>query len=122
MKTYPLYLNGDWFVSSPFQKVVNPANGDVIAQFSTIDRARVARAMSDAHAAFPGWKKLTGKIRGDFLLAIAEEIDRRSQEIARLITMENGKPLPQSSGEVAMSIDHLRWFAEEARRAYGRIV
>src|SRR5262249_25392366 len=122
MKTYPLYLNGDWYVSSPFQNVVNPANGEVIAQISTVDRARVARAINDAHAAFAGWRKLTGKIRGDFLLAIAEELDGRSQEIARLITIENGKPLAQSSGEVAMAVDHLRWFAEEARRAYGRIV
>src|SRR5262249_46015425 len=121
MKTYPLYLNGDWYVSSPFQNVVNPANGEVIAQISTVDRARVARAINDAHAAFAGWRKLTGKIRGDFLLAIAEELDGRSQEIARLITIENGKPLAQSSGEVAMAVDHLRWFAEEARRAYGRI-
>ncbi|MGH9842596.1 MAG: NAD-dependent succinate-semialdehyde dehydrogenase [Blastocatellia bacterium] len=122
MKTYPLYLNGDWYVSSPFQQVVNPANGEAIAQVSTVDRAHVAKAVGDAHAAFPVWKKLTGKTRGDFLLAIAEEVDGRSQEIARLITLENGKPLQQSAGEVAMSVDHLRWFAEEARRAYGRIV
>jgi succinate-semialdehyde dehydrogenase/glutarate-semialdehyde dehydrogenase len=122
MKTYPLYLNGDWYISSPFQQVINPATGEAVAQVSTVDRARVARAVSDAHAAFPAWKKLTGKTRGDFLLAIAEQIDGRSQEIARLITLENGKPLGQSAGEVAMTVDHLRWFAEEARRAYGRIV
>ncbi|MDX2031140.1 MAG: NAD-dependent succinate-semialdehyde dehydrogenase [Blastocatellia bacterium] len=117
-----MYLNGDWLVSSPFESVVNPATGEEIAQVSTIGRERVAQAIADAHAAFSGWKKLTGKTRGDFLLAIAEEVENRSQEIARLITLENGKPLGQSAGEVAMSVDHLRWFAEEARRAYGRVV
>jgi succinate-semialdehyde dehydrogenase / glutarate-semialdehyde dehydrogenase len=49
-------------------------------------------------------------------------VERRGEEIARTITLENGKPLAQSKGEVAMTIDHLGWFAEEARRAYGRIV
>ncbi|MEP7342219.1 MAG: NAD-dependent succinate-semialdehyde dehydrogenase [Acidobacteriota bacterium] len=122
MKTYPLYLNGDWLVSAPFQQVLNPANGELLAQVSTVDRARVALAVSDAHEAFKSWRKLTGKARADFLLAIADALEDNRQEIARTITLENGKPLQQSFGEVAMTVDHLRWFAEEARRAYGRIV
>lgn len=122
MKTYPLYLNGDWLVSSPFQPVINPANGETLGQISTVDRARVAEAINDAHEAFKSWRKLTGKSRGDFLLAIAAEVETRKDDIARAITLENGKPLAQSFGEVAMTVDHLRWFAEEARRAYGRII
>jgi succinate-semialdehyde dehydrogenase/glutarate-semialdehyde dehydrogenase len=122
MKTYPLYLNGDWHVSGPFQQVINPATGEALAQVSTVDRARVARAISDANEAFHGWRKLTGKARGMFLHAIADEIEDRSAELARTITLENGKPLAQSQGEVAMTVDHLHWFAEEARRAYGRVV
>ena len=122
MKTYPLYLNGEWAVSSPFQQVINPANGESLGQVSTVDRARVAEAVSHAHEAFKSWRKLTGKVRGDFLLAIAAEVEKHKDDIARTITLENGKPLPQSFGEVAMTVDHLRWFAEEARRAYGRII
>lgn len=122
MKTFPLYLNGDWHVSSPFQRIINPANGELLGQVSTVDRARVAEAISDAHEAFKSWRKLTGKTRGDFLLAIAAEVEKRKDDIARTITLENGKPLAQSFGEVAMTVDHLRWFAEEARRAYGRII
>ena len=122
MKTFPLYLNGDWHVSSPFQQIINPASGELLGQVSTVDRARVAEAINDAHEAFKSWRKLTGKARGDFLLAIAAEVEKRKGEIARTITLENGKPLPQSFGEVAMTVDHLRWFAEEARRAYGRII
>ena len=122
MKTFPLYLNGDWHVSSPFQQIINPASGELLGQVSTVDRVRVAEAIGDAHEAFKSWRKLTGKARGDFLLAIAAEVEKRKGEIARTITLENGKPLPQSFGEVAMTVDHLRWFAEEARRAYGRII
>lgn len=122
MKTYPLYLNNDWLVSAPFVQVINPANGETLAQVSTVDRSRVAQSIADAHEAFKSWRKLTGKARADFLLAIAEELEDRKQEVARTITLENGKPLQQSFGEVAMTVDHLRWFAEEARRAYGRVV
>jgi len=122
MKTYPLYLNGDWLVSAPFQQVVNPATGETIAQVSTVDRTRVAQAIGDASEAFKSWRNLTGKARGLFLHAIADEIEDRSAEIARTMTLENGKPLAQSQTEVAFAVDHLRWFAEEARRAYGRIV
>src|SRR5690242_20640373 len=107
MKTYPLYLNGDWHVSSPFQPIINPATGESIAQISTVDRARVADAIGDAHVAFKSWRRLTGKARADFLLAIAEELENRKQEIAQTITLENGKPLQQSFGEVAMTVDHL---------------
>lgn len=122
MKTYPLYLNGEWQISSPFSQVINPASGEVLGQVSTVDRSRVAQAISDAHEAFKSWRKLPGKSRADFLLAIAEEVEKRKDDIARTITLENGKPLQQSFGEVAMTVDHLRWFAEEARRAYGRII
>lgn len=122
MKTYPLYLNGDWHVAGPFQSVTNPAAGEIIAQVSTVDRARVAQAIADAHEAFKSWRRLTGKARADFLLAIAAEVETRKDDIAHTITLENGKPLPQSFGEVAMTVDHLRWFAEEARRAYGRMI
>jgi succinate-semialdehyde dehydrogenase/glutarate-semialdehyde dehydrogenase len=87
-----------------------------------VPRTVVAQAITDAHAALPAWRALTGKARGEFLRRIADELERRSGEVARTITLENGKPLAQSQGEVAMSVDHLRWFAEEARRVYGRIV
>jgi succinate-semialdehyde dehydrogenase / glutarate-semialdehyde dehydrogenase len=122
MKTYPLYLNGELVTTESTITVSNPATGEAFAKISAIDRARVGQALKDAHAAFKEWRKLTGKARGDFLHKIAAELERRRDEIARLITMENGKPLAQSLGEVGMTLDHLRWFAEEARRGYGRIV
>jgi len=118
----PLYLNGKWVESSAALDVVNPATGEVFARVGTIKRDVVAQALSDAAQAWPAWRKLSGKQRGTYLLKIAEVLGNRTEEIARTITLENGKPLAQSRGEVAMTIDHLRWFAAEAERAYGRIV
>lgn len=122
MKTYPLYLNGQWVTAEKAIRVVNPSTTEVFAEICTVERAKVAQAIKDAHAAFPAWRSLPGKARGAFLNKIADEVERRKDEIARVITQENGKPLAQSLGEMAMTVDHLRWFAEEAKRAYGRMV
>jgi len=122
MKNYPLYLNGEWIERKDTIEVLNPATNKAFAKISTIGREEVSKAIEDAHTAFHGWRKLTGKKRGEYLEKIADELEKRRDDIARIITTENGKPLAQSSGEVAMSVDHLRWFAGEARRTYGRIV
>ncbi|MDB6026032.1 MAG: NAD-dependent succinate-semialdehyde dehydrogenase [Verrucomicrobiales bacterium] len=122
MKTHPLYLNGEFVLSEKTISITNPGTGEVFAAMSTVDRARVAQAVKDAHAAFAGWRALTAKARGEFLHKIANELEQRRDEIARTITMENGKPFAQSQGEMALTIDHLRWFAEEGRRGYGRII
>jgi len=122
MKTYPLYLNGEFVQSEPAWNVINPANGEAFAKISTIDRGRLAQAIADAQAAFAGWRGLTAKARGEYLRRMAAELDRRREEIALLISSENGKPLAQSLGEIGMTVDHLQWFAEEGRRAYGRII
>jgi succinate-semialdehyde dehydrogenase / glutarate-semialdehyde dehydrogenase len=122
MRTYPLYLNGAFVQSEPAWDVVNPANEQSFARISTIDRAGLAQAIADAHAAFPSWRALTAKARGEYLRRIAAELERRRDEVARLISSENGKPLAQSLAEVAMAVDHLEWFAEEGRRPYGRVI
>jgi succinate-semialdehyde dehydrogenase/glutarate-semialdehyde dehydrogenase len=120
--TYPLYLNGQFESFPTTLAVINPATEEPFAEVCTTDRARLSLALEDAHRAFLQWRRLTGKARGAFLLKVADQVESRRDDIARIITLENGKPLAQSLGEVTMSVDHLRWFAEEARRAYGRIV
>src|SRR5256885_3431872 len=122
MKAYSGYLNGELTITDKVYEVRNPAKGEVLAKMSTVDRAAVAKAIQDAHAAFVVWRNLTGKQRGELLRQVANEVHRRRDEIARVITLENGKPLSQSEGEVTMTVDHLTWFAEEARRGYGRLV
>jgi len=121
-QTQPLYLNGAWTDGDGQIEVENPAKGETFASVATVSRNEVRRALSDAQAALPGWRETTALERGDFLLAVAELLQQRADQIARLITLENGKPFDQSKGEVAMSVDHLRWFAEQGRRAYGRMV
>lgn len=122
MKTHPVYLNGEFVVTEKTITVINPATGEAFAKMAAVDRGQVVQALKDGHVAFLGWRQLPGKARGEFLQKIATELEHRHDEIARTITMENGKPLAQSLGEVAMSVDHLRWFAEEAKRSYGRVI
>jgi succinate-semialdehyde dehydrogenase/glutarate-semialdehyde dehydrogenase len=122
MKIHPLYLNGEFVTTDKHFPVNNPATGQIVAQMSAIDLARLKQAIADAQTAFPAWRALTARARGEYLHKVAAELERRSDEIARTITLENGKPLAQSVGEVAMTADHLRWFAEEGRRGYGRVI
>lgn len=122
MKTYPVYLGGEFVTTDETIPVRNPATGELLGRMSVVGRDRVGQALEAAHQAFTSWRQVVGKTRGDQLLAIAAEVERRKDELARTITQENGKALSQSAGEVAMTVDHLRWFAEEARRGYGRVV
>jgi succinate-semialdehyde dehydrogenase/glutarate-semialdehyde dehydrogenase len=117
-----LYLDGQWHHGGTPLEVVNPATSEVFARVATVDRTGVREAIDRADAAWPGWRALSGKERGSHLHRIAQAIAQRADEIARTITLENGKPLAQARAEVGMTVDHLGWFAEEARRAYGRLV
>ena len=116
------YLNGRWAEPCNPLPVHNPATGELLARVGTVDRAGVRQTIADAAAAWPAWRQLSPKQRGEYLLRIAGALEHRNEEIARTITQENGKPLAQSRAEVALSIDHLRWFAAEGERAYGRVV
>ena len=86
MKTHPLYLNGEFIFTEKNIAVRNPATGQAFANISVLDRARVAQAITDAHAAFAGWRALTAKARGEFLHKIANELEKRRDEIARMIS------------------------------------
>src|SRR4051812_5867549 len=111
MRTYPLYLNGEFIQTKNAVTVTNPATGEPFARAATIERSGVAEAVTHAHTAFLEWRKVTPKKRGEWLTRIANELERRAEEVAGTITLENGKPLAQSLAETNMSIDHLRWFA-----------
>ncbi len=83
MKSYPVYLNGNWEVSESRLPVVNPASGEVFAEISTVTRTQVSEALTRGHEAFGRWRQVTGKGRGEMLERIAAELDRRREEIAR---------------------------------------
>ncbi len=116
------YLNGQWVEGGAEFDVVDPATSQAFARVSTINQAQLHEALDTAEKALPLWRSTTAKERGALLHRVADELVRRKGELAQTITRENGKPLAQSEGEVAMSEDHLRWFAEEGRRVYGRTV
>jgi succinate-semialdehyde dehydrogenase/glutarate-semialdehyde dehydrogenase len=121
-QTHKVYLDGKWVATSEEIHVTNPATGEKFASVSAVNRDHVRAALDTAKASFAAWRGLTAKERGTFLFRVADEVHKRADEIARIITLENGKPLAQSKGEMAMTEDHLRWFAEEGRRAYGRVI
>jgi len=116
------YIGGDWVHTKDQIEVIDPSSGKSFARVSSIQREHVMTALATAENAFSDWRQISALERGNFMRKVADELLRRRSEIARTITLENGKPLAQSEGEVAMSADHLYWFAEEARRVYGRSV
>ncbi len=117
-----LYLNGRWLEPHNPLAVIDPATTEVVARIGTVTREMVNQAIRDAAAAWPAWRGTPGRDRGRYLWSIADVLERRGDEIAHTITLENGKPLAQSRGEVAITIDHFRWFAGEAQRTYGHVV
>jgi succinate-semialdehyde dehydrogenase/glutarate-semialdehyde dehydrogenase len=120
--SYCSHVRGQWVKSDNDFEVVNPANAQPFARVSAIDRSQLKDALRCAEESLPAWRATTARERGLLLHRIADEIVRRKAEIARIITLENGKPLAQSEGELAMCEDQLRWFAEEGRRVYGRTI
>jgi succinate-semialdehyde dehydrogenase/glutarate-semialdehyde dehydrogenase len=99
--------------------VSDPATGRVIGTVPSVGRDEVARAIAAAEAAFPAWAAKTAAERANLLLEVAALIRADMEDLARLLTLEQGKPLAEARGEVAGSAAYLQWFAEEARRVYG---
>jgi succinate-semialdehyde dehydrogenase/glutarate-semialdehyde dehydrogenase len=121
-RVFSSYVGGEWIERSSELEVIDPATAAPCARVSTVDSSMIQEAFANAEAAFLVWRALTVKDRAAFLHRIADELIRRKAEFATIITRENGKPFAQSEGEVLMSEDHLRWFAEEAKRACGRLI
>jgi succinate-semialdehyde dehydrogenase/glutarate-semialdehyde dehydrogenase len=121
-RTFSSYIGGEWRHGGAELEVVDPATAEPFARVSTVGAAEIKEALDNAEKALPFWRGRTVKDRGALLHQVADELIRRKAEFAQVITRENGKPLAQSEGEVLMSEDHLRWFAEEAKHAYGRLI
>ena len=116
-----MYINGEWVHAdggATFD-VKNPADGSVVAKVANGAGPDIQRAVSAAHAAFREWSVLAPKDRGSILLKIQELMQDRRDELARLVTLENGKPYEEARKEVQFSLGYFGWFAEEARRMSG---
>lgn len=118
------YVDGRWCESLGGRRfeVLNPATGQVITQVPDMDGEDTCLAIAAAHAAQPAWAALTAKERSSKLYAWFERIMANQEELARIMTCEQGKPLAEAKGEVAYGASFIQWFAEEGKRAYGRTI
>lgn len=121
---YQLYIAGEFTDAAAGRKesVHNPATGEHVADFAFGNVTDALRAMDAAENAFSTWKKTTAYERAPMLHAVAGELRKHAEKIARTMSLENGKPLVESRAEVLGSAGWFEWFAEEAKRNYGRIV
>jgi succinate-semialdehyde dehydrogenase/glutarate-semialdehyde dehydrogenase len=104
------------------EPVINPATEAVLATLPHAEDSDLDEALQAAERAFHGWRKTSPKERGRVLKRGAELIRERIDQIAQVMTLEQGKPLAESRGELAYAADVIEWYAEEGRRAYGRII
>lgn len=118
------YVNGQWVnaASGNTFDVTNPATGEVIASVTDMDQSDVRQAIEAAHAAWPAFRELTAKERASMLKKWFALILENKDELARLMTMECGKVISESRGEVDYGASFIEWFAEEARRTYGDVI
>jgi succinate-semialdehyde dehydrogenase / glutarate-semialdehyde dehydrogenase len=116
------YIGGQWITGDKTFAVTNPATGVVIAQVADLTPADVQTAIDAAEAALPGWSATTPHERGVILRRWGQLIMSRQEELAQLMTAEQGKPLAEARGEVAYGASFIDWFAEEAKRAYGDVI
>jgi succinate-semialdehyde dehydrogenase/glutarate-semialdehyde dehydrogenase len=115
------YIDGRWVDadSGATFDVLNPASGETIAAVPRMGTAETRRAIEAAQAALPGWRGMLAKDRARILRRWADLMMDRSEELARLLTTEQGKPLAESRVEIAYAASFLEWFGEEAKRVYG---
>jgi len=115
------YINGVWIGSSDHASinVDNPATGEILGTVPRLGAAETRSAIEAANAAFSAWSQKTGKERAVVLRRWFDLMMENQEDLARLMTLEQGKPLAESKGEVAYAAAFLEWFGEEAKRVYG---
>ncbi len=115
-------VNGEWRQADETFDVLNPATGEVIAKVAKAGKKEAQAAIAAASNAFPAWHEKTAKERSTLLYRWFELINENKSWLARLMTLEQGKPLKEAEGEVDYAASFIQWFAEEAKRANGEII
>ncbi|HMJ84681.1 MAG TPA: NADP-dependent succinate-semialdehyde dehydrogenase [Vicinamibacterales bacterium] len=113
------YVDGAWTEAREVIEVDNPATGEIIGTVPKLGRAETKRAIDAASRAFPVWRRKTARERAAVMRRWFELMLASQDDLARLMTIEQGKPLTESKGEVVYAASFLEWFGEEAKRAYG---
>src|SRR4051812_25760614 len=119
-----LFIDGAWTKAASGRAidVVNPATGDRIGSVAHAERADLDRALEAAEKGFRTWRKVSAFDRSKVMRKAADILRSRADAIAELLTLEQGKPPPEAKMEVLAGADTIDWFAEEARRTYGRVI
>ena len=115
------YIDGAWADadSGKTVSVSNPATGEILGSIPNMGAEETRRAIGAANAAFPGWRAKTAKERSTILRKWFELMMLHQEDLAKLMTAEQGKPLSESRGEIAYAASFIEWFAEEGKRIYG---
>jgi len=115
-------INGAWIKAKNTVAVINPATGEVLGSVPKLTCDDVRVAISAADAALPAWRGMLAKERAVILRRWHGLMLANADDLARIITLEQGKPLPEARGEVVYAAGFLEWFAEEAKRVYGTVI
>jgi succinate-semialdehyde dehydrogenase / glutarate-semialdehyde dehydrogenase len=119
-----MYIDGKWCEAANGRtlQIINPATEEVLAEIAYGGRADAKRALEAAHRAMQSWMRLTAYDRAKVLKKTADLMRERADSIAKTLTLEQGKPVPEAKAEVLHSADTFEWFAEEGKRAYGQVI
>lgn len=118
------FIGGEWVAArdGASHEVRNPANGETIAAVPDMDAADTERAIAAAQAALPAWRARPAKERSALLRRWHDLVLVAEQDLALLMTLEQGKSLAEALGEVRYGASFIEWFAEEGKRAYGDLI
>lgn len=114
-------IGGQWVQADSGKTIAvrNPATGEVIGNVPALGQAETRRAIEAANAAWPAWRAMLAKERCAILMKLAALMHQHADDLAAIMTAEQGKPLAEAKGEVIYSASFIEWFAEEGRRVYG---
>mgnify|MGYP001800270328 CR=1 FL=1 len=116
------YVNGQWVSASGTFEILNPYNQELIARVPDMGKAETGQAIEMAGLAFESCKKTTSTERAHLLKQWYTLMMQHQEDLAMILTLEQGKPLAEAKGEIAYGASFVEWFAEEARRSYGDVV
>lgn len=118
------YVDGQWRDATDGKTlaVLNPANGQVLAHVPEAGTDETRLAIDAAHRALPAWRTLTAAERARYLRRWYELMLEHKADLARIMTLEQGKPLAEAIGEIGYAASFIEWFAEEGKRAYGEVI
>ena len=118
------YINGLWVAASNNKtyEIINPANGKLLTTLPSMSSLDTEQAIAAANAALPAWKQRTAKDRSQLLRRWFDLIMQHQDELAKIMTQEQGKPLAEAKGEIAYAASFVEWFAEEAKRIDGEVL